>query len=84
MHRQSEGVLSEGQHHVPGVHDEPFHGFGKIPREGFNAISHSGPGMLRAHKKGDPVENIITGCRPVSLLRCATAHFTADRAGETH
>jgi hypothetical protein len=37
-----------------------------------------------AQKKGDPVENIITSCGPVSLLRRATTHHTADGAAETH
>jgi hypothetical protein len=44
MHGQRKGVLSEGQDHVPGVHDESFFGFGETPRESLDAIGHSRPG----------------------------------------
>ena len=37
-------------------------------------------GFCMRIKKGDAGEYMIAGCRPVSLLRCAKLHRTADGA----
>jgi hypothetical protein len=76
VHGQSEGVLSERQHHVPGVHDESSLGFGEIPHEGLDAIGHSRPRCGR--------ELGFDGDKATAVLN-DEVHFRADRcAPEIH